>query len=78
MGALLHAKISIMSDLAKCPICKREIPALVGGPAFAPFCSARCRSIDLGNWLEGGYRIAANREETEDEIASTFEEEEGK
>jgi hypothetical protein len=24
-----------------------------------PFCSARCRSADLGKWLDGAYRISA-------------------
>lgn len=24
----------------------------------APFCSARCRDIDLGTWLNEGYRIS--------------------
>jgi endogenous inhibitor of DNA gyrase (YacG/DUF329 family) len=23
-----------------------------------PFCSPRCKSIDLGSWLSGGYRIS--------------------
>jgi endogenous inhibitor of DNA gyrase (YacG/DUF329 family) len=27
--------------------------------AYRPFCSARCRSADLGKWLEGSYRISA-------------------
>jgi endogenous inhibitor of DNA gyrase (YacG/DUF329 family) len=49
----------------------------MGAAQFGPFCSARCRSIDLGNWLEGGYRIAATLEETEDEIAPTPDEEDG-
>jgi uncharacterized protein len=26
---------------------------------FRPFCSERCRSADLGKWLQGGYRISA-------------------
>lgn len=26
--------------------------------AFAPFCSERCRLLDLGAWLEGDYKIA--------------------
>lgn len=29
-------------------------PALV---AFRPFCSARCRDIDLGKWLGGAYVV---------------------
>ena len=27
--------------------------------SFRPFCSQRCRSADLGKWLDGGYRISA-------------------
>ncbi len=25
--------------------------------AFRPFCSARCRDVDLARWLGGGYAI---------------------
>ena len=55
-----------MSDLPRCPICEREVLGRGGVSAFGPFCSARCRSIDLGNWLEGRYCIAAPPEGTED------------
>jgi len=24
---------------------------------YFPFCSERCKMVDLGRWLEGGYRI---------------------
>jgi endogenous inhibitor of DNA gyrase (YacG/DUF329 family) len=27
--------------------------------SFRPFCSERCRSADLGKWLDGAYRISA-------------------
>lgn len=37
---------------SSCPICGK--PA---APAHHPFCSARCRSIDLGRWLRGVYRV---------------------
>jgi uncharacterized protein len=37
-----------------CPICGK--PAVA---RFRPFCSARCRTIDLGRWLDGNYRIPA-------------------
>lgn len=40
---------------ARCPTCRREIPWL-GNPA-RPFCSLACRLIDLGVWLDEGYRI---------------------
>jgi endogenous inhibitor of DNA gyrase (YacG/DUF329 family) len=50
----------------------------MGAAPFGPFCSARCRSIDLGSWLDGRYTIAATPEETEDEIATMPEGSEGK
>jgi hypothetical protein len=39
----------------KCPICG-EPAASTDAPAF-PFCSKRCRLVDLGNWLGGTYRF---------------------
>ncbi|MGH9397458.1 MAG: DNA gyrase inhibitor YacG [Terriglobia bacterium] len=39
-----------------CPICRRELP--MGKNLFRPFCSERCRMIDLDNWLAGRYRIS--------------------
>ncbi|HTX38931.1 MAG TPA: DNA gyrase inhibitor YacG [Bryobacteraceae bacterium] len=38
----------------KCPICKKEVA--LGDPDF-PFCSERCRVIDLANWATGKYVI---------------------
>jgi endogenous inhibitor of DNA gyrase (YacG/DUF329 family) len=37
-----------------CPICKK--PVAMGDPEM-PFCSERCRLIDLGVWADEGYRI---------------------
>jgi uncharacterized protein len=39
----------------KCPICKK--PVEIGMPDF-PFCSERCRLIDLGNWSSEKYVIS--------------------
>jgi endogenous inhibitor of DNA gyrase (YacG/DUF329 family) len=39
----------------KCPICKKEVT--LGDPDF-PFCSERCRIIDLGNWASEKYVIS--------------------
>jgi len=39
----------------KCPICKKEVQ--LGDPE-APFCSERCRTIDLGNWASEKYVIS--------------------
>jgi endogenous inhibitor of DNA gyrase (YacG/DUF329 family) len=47
-----------------CPIC--------GNPAafspkniFRPFCSERCKLVDLGQWATESYRIPLAEEETE-------------
>lgn len=34
------------------------MPIETMGPA-RPFCSERCKTIDLGNWLLGDYRVAS-------------------
>ena len=41
----------------RCPICKREIKDAPDDFPARPFCSARCKTIDLGNWLNEAYRI---------------------
>ena len=38
----------------KCPVCKQ--PVEIGAADF-PFCSERCRLIDLGKWASEEYRI---------------------
>jgi endogenous inhibitor of DNA gyrase (YacG/DUF329 family) len=48
-----------------CPICRRPVGARGENAAF-PFCSERCRTIDLGRWLGGEYRIST-RSADEDE-----------
>jgi len=40
----------------RCPICQKEV--LANGE-FVPFCSDRCRIIDLGNWASEKYVIPA-------------------
>jgi uncharacterized protein len=42
----------------RCPICSKrfEIAKLDDLPGF-PFCSERCRLIDLGRWIDGAYTI---------------------
>ena len=41
-----------------CPICNRPISPEEATGVNRPFCSARCKTIDLGGWLTGAYRIA--------------------
>lgn len=44
-----------MPHVVRCPICRVEV-SWEGNP-HRPFCSERCRLIDLGAWTEGRYRI---------------------
>lgn len=39
----------------RCPICQRETHR--EGNPFRPFCSERCKWIDLDNWLSERYRV---------------------
>jgi len=39
----------------KCPTCKKETE--LTGNRFRPFCSERCKLIDLGRWAAGDFRI---------------------
>jgi endogenous inhibitor of DNA gyrase (YacG/DUF329 family) len=39
-----------------CPICKKPVQR---SDAEFPFCSERCRLIDLGNWASGKYVISS-------------------
>ncbi|HEX7009827.1 MAG TPA: DNA gyrase inhibitor YacG [Phycisphaeraceae bacterium] len=43
------------SSSRPCPIC--QTPVSQDGEYF-PFCSQRCRQIDLGRWLTGKYVIS--------------------
>ena len=48
----------------RCPICKKEVT--LDDPNM-PFCSDRCRIIDLGNWASEKYVIpGASAQEAED------------
>jgi uncharacterized protein len=38
-----------------CPICKTETPWSEN--PFRPFCSERCKVIDLGGWASEQYRL---------------------
>jgi endogenous inhibitor of DNA gyrase (YacG/DUF329 family) len=49
----------------KCPICKTAVHK--ENPEF-PFCSDRCRLIDLGNWASGAYVISSPVTDISDEV----------
>lgn len=57
-----------MAPKSLCPVCKKEAFRRAKNQAF-PFCSVRCRLIDLGKWLGEEYRVPDEQAEaTEDEL----------
>lgn len=45
-----------------CPICEKKMPGPhIEWPDY-PFCSPRCRKIDLGRWLGESYRVPAEEQ----------------
>jgi endogenous inhibitor of DNA gyrase (YacG/DUF329 family) len=45
----------------RCPICGRS-----ASEETPPFCSPRCRDVDLNRWLSGSYVIPARDDEPDD------------
>jgi hypothetical protein len=50
----------------KCPKCRQPV-SLSSTNKWRPFCSERCKLIDLGAWIDGTNKIPA-REDDEDRI----------
>ncbi len=46
--------------ITTCSICGKPAAPRPGNPSY-PFCSDRCRLIDLGKWLGEEYRIPGPR-----------------
>jgi len=51
--------------LVRCPICGKRVP-WEGNP-HRPFCSERCKLVDLDGWLSENYRISVPGEIVEEE-----------
>jgi uncharacterized protein len=47
------------SRIVKCPTCGAPV-AWIDTSRFRPFCSERCRTMDLGAWAAGRHRIAGD------------------
>jgi hypothetical protein len=43
----------------RCPACGKQAAYSPDNPA-RPFCSPRCRSVDLGAWASESYRLAGD------------------
>lgn len=52
-----------MSFSLKCPTCKKVIQW--DASPSRPFCSERCRLVDLGAWADGSYSIPCSENQAE-------------
>ena len=50
----------------RCPTCGKEVEWKPEN-RFRPFCSERCRDVDLNRWLSGSYTIPGRTQTDEDE-----------
>jgi hypothetical protein len=50
----------------RCPVCNREFDSATS--AALPFCSERCRTIDLGRWLGEVYAMPTVPDPEADEM----------
>jgi endogenous inhibitor of DNA gyrase (YacG/DUF329 family) len=57
----------------KCPICRKKV--IRENPDY-PFCSERCRIVDLGNWASGKYVVSTPLTSTAPVEDNTREEDE--
>ncbi|MES2932018.1 MAG: DNA gyrase inhibitor YacG [Pseudomonadota bacterium] len=59
-----------MAVLVECPTCGKKVEWLPTNK-FRPFCSERCKQIDLGAWAEEKYVIPVSKSpdsENDDEL----------
>jgi len=54
----------------RCPHCRQ--PTTWYGNDYRPFCSERCRLIDLGAWIDESYRIPGNIRQPDDDAEKNF------
>lgn len=54
-GFLSYGKVMSKQLTVNCPICRKKVQW--NDNPHRPFCSERCRLLDLGQWADEGYRI---------------------
>ncbi|HLA75360.1 MAG TPA: DNA gyrase inhibitor YacG [Gammaproteobacteria bacterium] len=57
---------SVQAPLVKCPTCGKPV-AWTADAMWKPFCSERCKLIDLGAWVDEAYRIPDKDQSPQDE-----------
>jgi uncharacterized protein len=63
-----------MATIVKCPTCRRPVE-WSDASVYRPFCSERCRLIDLGAWFDEKHRIPDESATEADEVPPNSSEE---
>ena len=63
-----------MATTVKCPTCRRPVEWSPESP-YRPFCSERCRLIDLGAWFNEQHKIPDESAAAADESPANSSEE---
>ena len=59
-----------------CPVCHKVLPPQVSQDSGVfPFCSARCKSVDLFRWTDGKYAIVEDLTQRPDLLREILEDE---
>jgi endogenous inhibitor of DNA gyrase (YacG/DUF329 family) len=61
-----------MTTIVKCPTCRRAVEWSAKSP-FRPFCSDRCRLIDLGAWISEQRSIPDDTAATEQDSSPSID-----
>jgi uncharacterized protein len=62
-----------MPTTVKCPTCRRPVEWSAESP-YRPFCSERCRLVDLGAWFNEERRIPDESPAAGESVAGSAEE----
>ncbi|WP_210544618.1 DNA gyrase inhibitor YacG [Rhodoferax sp. PAMC 29310] len=53
--------------VVRCPTCRGD-SIFAPSNAFRPFCSERCKNMDLGAWANEEFRVNSSDAEVEDDV----------
>ena len=54
-----------MPTIVKCPVCGKDVEWKETS-LYRPFCSERCKQIDLGAWADEQYKVPPSEEDEND------------
>lgn len=61
------SKSNLSTKQVACPTCKKLTTYDTNNP-FRPFCSQRCKMIDLGDWANENYRIPDTKQQNNEDL----------